>query len=62
MKISDKLTKVSEEISVKMYDNGFVVEVNGRNYDDEWTDVKILCSALSEVTDLITEATKMERS
>jgi hypothetical protein len=62
MNISDKLVKISEEVSVKMYDNGFVFEVSGRNSDDEWSDVKIICATLAEVTELLTEATKMERS
>jgi hypothetical protein len=62
MKISDKLTKVDEDMNIRMYDNGFLFEVNGRNDNDDWSGVKILCSDLDQVVKLITEATSMERT
>jgi hypothetical protein len=34
-KISDKLAKVNESFSINMYDNGFLIEVSGRDEDDE---------------------------
>ena len=62
MKISDKLKKVDDDMTVRMYDNGFLFEVNGRDEDDDWSSVKILCSNLDEITTLMQEATSMERS
>lgn len=62
MKISDKLAKVDEDMNIRMYDNGFLFEVNGRNDNDDWSGVKILCSDLDQVVKLITEATSMERT
>ena len=62
MKISDKLSKIEEAVSIQMYDNGFLFEVQGRNIDDEWSTVKILCSDLAEVSKLLTEATTLPRS
>jgi hypothetical protein len=62
MKIADKLKKVDDDMTVRMYDNGFLFEVNGRDEDDDWSSVKILCSNLEEVTMLMKEATSMERS
>jgi hypothetical protein len=62
MKIADKLEKVGEDISIKMYDNGFMVEISGRDSDDDWADVKIVCNTLDEVKDLISEASEMPRS
>jgi len=35
MKI-DNLAKVDMSFTVNMYDNGFMVEVNGRTSEDEW--------------------------
>jgi hypothetical protein len=49
-------------MSIRMYDNGYLFEVNGRDDDDNWANVKILCNTLDEVVTLITEATKMERT
>jgi hypothetical protein len=56
MKLSDKLTKVGDSLTVHMYDNGFMVEVSGRDSDDDWKTAKILCPTLEEVNAVITEA------
>lgn len=61
-KISDKLVKVNESFSVYMYDNGFMVEVGGRDKKEEWANVKLLVSNLDELVTLIKEITEMERN
>ena len=60
-KISDKLVKVNESFSVYMYDNGFMVEVSGRDKKEEWASVKLLVSDLTELSNLIKEITEMDR-
>jgi len=62
MQIADKLTKVDETVTVQMYDNGYLFEVSGRDQNDDWANVKILCSTLEEVTTLIQEASQSTRS
>jgi len=37
-------------------------EVSGRNQDDDWANVKILCKSMEEVTTLIQEASESQRS
>lgn len=56
MKLSDKLSKVGDSLTVNMYDNGYMVEVSGRNEDGDWATAKILCSTLDEVAVVINEA------
>jgi hypothetical protein len=56
MKLSDKLSKVGDSLTVNMYDNGYMVEVSGRNDDGDWATAKILCSTLDEVTAVLKEA------
>ena len=56
MKLSDKLSKVGDSLTVNIYDNGYMVEVSGRNSDDDWTTAKVICSTLDEVTAVIKEA------
>lgn len=60
-KISDKLTKVNDNFSINMYDNGFMLEIGGRDKNDDWSTAKIMCSSVSELVDLINEASAMER-
>lgn len=44
-----KLTKEVDECSVEFADNGFVVRANGRNANDDWTSMKIICPNLDAV-------------
>lgn len=61
MNVSDKLTKVSDSFTINMYDNGFMVEVPGRDEDGEWKTAKVLCQDLEQVIEIVTEVSGMER-
>ena len=61
MNLSDKLAKCGDSLTVNMYDNGFMVEVSGRNSDDDWKTAKIMCQTLDEVYGVISEASQMPR-
>lgn len=60
-KLSDKLTKVNESFSINMYDNGFMIEVSGRDAEDEWKTAKIMVGSVDELLALVKEATEMDR-
>ena len=60
-KISDKLAKVNDNFNINMYDNGFMLEIGGRNKDDDWATAKIMCNSVEELVALIKEASSMER-
>ena len=47
--INDKLAKVNDNFTVNMYDNGFMVEIGGRDSDDEWKNAKIICNTLEDL-------------
>jgi ketol-acid reductoisomerase len=59
--ISDKLTKVNEAFTINMYDNGFMIEVGGRDDNDEWKNTKIIVSTVEELVELVKEAASMPR-
>ena len=61
MKLSDKLSKCNDSLTVNMYDNGFMVEVSGQDSENSWTTAKIMCQTLEEVNAVIAEASKMPR-
>jgi hypothetical protein len=61
MNVSDKLTKVSDSFTINMYDNGFMIEVSGRDADSEWATAKILCQSLEQVIAVVSEVSRMER-
>jgi hypothetical protein len=60
--LSDKLTKVNENFSIYMYDNGFMIEVGGRDSEDEWATAKIMVNTVDDLVTLVREAVDMERS
>ena len=59
--LGDKLTKVNENFSVNMYDNGYMIEVSGRNKKGDYTTAKIMCSNVEQLAALVQEACTMER-
>ena len=50
-----KLSKVDESFTVYRYDNGWMIEINGRDKTDNWATSKMLCNNENELIDLIKE-------
>lgn len=55
-----KLAKVNESITINRYDNGWMIEISGRNNDNDWKNTKTLCNTEDEVLALIKEWNSME--
>ena len=55
-----KLDKVNESITINRYDNGFMVEVGGRDKENDWKSAKILCNTEAEMLDVVKEWNSME--
>lgn len=55
----NKLTKVNDSFTVNRYDNGWMVEVSGRNSEDDWKSCKILCNTEEELIALVKEYNTM---
>jgi hypothetical protein len=56
----NKLSKVSESITFYRYDNGFMIEVGGRDDENDWKTCKILCNTEEELLEIIKEANQKE--
>lgn len=61
MKVSDKLAKASDSAQVYFYDNGFMVEVSGRDDQDDWKTAKIMCNTIEEVGDILKDTANLPR-
>ena len=61
MKISDKLVKVDDNFSIYRYDNGFMLEITGKNGSDEWARAKIMTDNLLDLLELVKEAATITR-
>jgi hypothetical protein len=55
-----KLAKVNESITINRYDNGWMVEVGGRDSDNEWKNSKIVCNTEEEVLSVVKEYNAMD--
>jgi len=60
-KVSDKLKKVSEQVNVYFYDNAYMVEVSGRDSNDDWSNVKLVCRDLAEVRIILEEVDSLPK-
>lgn len=56
----NKLSKVNESITINRYDNGFMVEVSGRDDESDWKTAKVLCSTSEEMIAVIHEWSSMD--
>ena len=54
------LPNVNENISLKRYDNGFMVEVGGRDKKEEWKNAKIMCNTEEELIAVVKEWISMD--
>ena len=61
MEALKKLVKVNESFTINRYDNGFMVEVGGRNKDDDWITVKIILTSMQEVHAIIDAITQLPK-
>lgn len=65
--ISDKLSTVTESFTIHMYDNGFMIEVNGCTHpindgdDTEWACAKIIVPTVEELCGLVKEVSTLPR-
>ena len=60
-KVADKLTKVGECVNVHFYDNAYMVEVTGRDHNDDWSNIKLVCKDMDEVVKVLQEVESLER-
>jgi hypothetical protein len=60
-RINDKLEKVNESYTVNMYDNGYMLEISGRDNDGDYKNAKILVKTVDELVALVKEAAEMTR-
>jgi len=61
MNIVDKIAKVDDTISIRLVDNGYLFELGGKNANDEWKSVKIVCTTRSQLDSLLDEALELDR-
>jgi hypothetical protein len=54
------MKKVGESFNVYRYDNGWMVEINGRNQENDYVTVKMVCNSEQEVVELFSQYNQKE--
>ena len=55
-----KLNVVNESFTINRYDNGFMIEVSGRDKENDWKTCKVLCNTEADLFEVVKEALAME--
>jgi hypothetical protein len=56
----NELKEISESITYYRYSNGYMVELDGRDQEDDYKTIKLICSTLDEVFSILREVDKLE--
>lgn len=51
--IAAKIRKRDEDFRIYTYDNGWLIEVGGRNEDDDWVTAKVFAYTIEEVQEAV---------
>lgn len=51
-----ELVSIDETIRLHKYDNGYMVELYGRNQDDDWITLKLVAETFSDAVNIINSA------
>lgn len=62
MKLVDFICKIGEDINIKIVNNGFLLEVSGRDGEDNWTTVKLVCLSRVELNSFLDECEDIPRA
>ena len=53
------IAQIDERIEIYKYSNGYMVELNGKDTDDEYITQKLICNSIEDVLQLITDVDKI---
>lgn len=60
--VSNMFSSVNDSVTLYRCENGWIVEISGRDHFDEWPTKKIVCSDLKNVLTLLEEYSKIKIS
>ena len=58
--VSNMFSAVNDSVTLYRFENGWMVEISGRDHFDEWPTKKIVCSDLKSVLTLLEEYSKIK--
>lgn len=59
MEVSDILNKINDSFEVSILDNGYVLDIRGRDKQDDWSSCKLAVGTVEELFEVIKEIAEM---
>lgn len=59
MKVSDILNKINDSFEVSILANGYVLDIRGRDKQDDWSSCKLAVATVEELFEVIKEIAEM---
>ena len=59
--VGGKLKNVSTSYTVNQYDNGYMVEVSGRNDDSDWVTARVVADDVDGLIEIIKEISSLPK-
>lgn len=61
-KLPEKLSTISESVTINFYDNGMMVEINGKDAKGDWLNSKIVVATVDDLFPMLRAASQLPRS
>ncbi len=61
-KLPEKLSAINESVTINFYDNGLMVEINGKDAKGDWLNSKMVVPTVDDLFPLLREASQLPRS
>lgn len=58
--VKNKLSKVNDSYTINRYDNGFMVEISGRDSEGDYKTSKVLCNTEEDLLTVIRQINSIE--
>lgn len=59
--LNEKFKKINESFTITLCENGFLVEIGGEDFKDEWNDKKLLVPTVGDLHTLLDQIVQMPR-
>ena len=61
-KLIDTFTKINDNYTITNCNNGFVIEVSGQNFSEEWVTGKFVFKTIDELKDVVQDLAAMPKA
>lgn len=57
----NRIVKVSDNVTITLCENGYLVDASGEDPDENWISSKIIFDGLTDLSDFLAEISKLDK-